>query len=289
MRAARPAWSTSRTRKSPFARPRPSARYGPEPTGAIRDGSVAKGDVLATARIAGIMAAKRTPDLIPMCHPIAVHGVEVDVVPDPSQDVVRVRVVVRTADRTGVEMEALTAVSVACLTIVDMTKARRPGRDDRRHIRGVQDRREERGLAPMRARVIVCSDSAAAGTTADTTGPVLVAGLQALGCEVGPPVIVADEIGAIVAAIRNAHADVVVCTGGTGLGPARRDPRRGPAGHRPGTAWLRRGVPGTRAPAHPLGRSLTRRGGLGRFHSGRRVARQPRCGPRRPERARTPA
>ncbi len=96
-------------------------------TSAIRDGSVAKGDVLATARIAGIMAAKRTPDLIPMCHPIAVHGVEVDVVPDPSLDVVRVRVVVRTADRTGVEMEALTAVSVACLTIVDMTKAVDPG------------------------------------------------------------------------------------------------------------------------------------------------------------------
>ncbi len=95
-------------------------------TGAIREGSVAKGDVLATARIAGIMATKRTPDLIPMCHPIAVHGVEVDVVPDPSQDVVRVRVVVRTADRTGVEMEALTAVSVACLTIVDMTKALDP-------------------------------------------------------------------------------------------------------------------------------------------------------------------
>ncbi|MCU0277838.1 MAG: cyclic pyranopterin monophosphate synthase MoaC [Candidatus Nanopelagicales bacterium] len=92
-------------------------------TSAIREGTVAKGDVLATARIAGIMAAKRTPDLIPMCHPIAVHGVEVDVEPDPHADVVRVSVTVRTADRTGVEMEALTAVSVACLTIVDMTKA----------------------------------------------------------------------------------------------------------------------------------------------------------------------
>jgi cyclic pyranopterin phosphate synthase len=90
---------------------------------AIREGSVAKGDVLATARIAGIMAAKRTPDLIPMCHPIAVHGVEVDVEPDPEEDVVRVRATVRTADRTGVEMEALTAAAVACLTIVDMTKS----------------------------------------------------------------------------------------------------------------------------------------------------------------------
>ncbi|HQR80732.1 MAG TPA: cyclic pyranopterin monophosphate synthase MoaC [Actinomycetota bacterium] len=95
-------------------------------TAAIRQGTAPKGDVLATARIAGIMAAKRTPDLIPMCHPIAVHGVEIEVDPDPSVDVVRVRATVRTADRTGVEMEALTAVTVACLTIVDMTKSLDP-------------------------------------------------------------------------------------------------------------------------------------------------------------------
>ena len=92
-------------------------------TAAIREGSIAKGDVLATARIAGIMAAKRTSDLVPMCHPIAIHGVIVDVTPDENEDVVRVRAQVRTADRTGVEMEALTAVTVACLTVVDMTKA----------------------------------------------------------------------------------------------------------------------------------------------------------------------
>lgn len=96
-------------------------------TPSIREGSVAKGDVLAAARIAGIMGAKRTPDLIPMCHPIAVHSVTVDIEPDPVEDVVRVSAQVRTADRTGVEMEALTAVTVACLTIVDMTKAVDPG------------------------------------------------------------------------------------------------------------------------------------------------------------------
>lgn len=103
-------------------------------TSAVREGTVAKGDVLATARIAGIMAAKRTPDLIPMCHPIAVHGVNVDVEPDPRDDVIRVQVTVRTADRTGVEMEALTAVTVACLTIVDMTKSL----DPRARIHGVE-------------------------------------------------------------------------------------------------------------------------------------------------------
>ena len=91
---------------------------------AIADGTVPKGDVLATARIAGIMAAKRTPDLIPMCHPIAVHGVAVDLV--VGDGAVDIRVTVKTADRTGVEMEALTAVGVAALTIVDMTKSLDP-------------------------------------------------------------------------------------------------------------------------------------------------------------------
>ena len=91
-------------------------------TAAVQAGTVAKGDVLAAARIAGIMATKRTHELIPMCHPIAVHGVTVDVEPDPEEDVVRIRATVRTADRTGVEMEALTAVSVAALTLVDMFK-----------------------------------------------------------------------------------------------------------------------------------------------------------------------
>ncbi len=87
----------------------------------LRSGEVTKGDVLAVARIAGIMAAKRTPDLIPLCHPIAVHGVTLDL--DVVDAGVAVTATVRTADRTGVEMEALTAVAVACLTVVDMTKA----------------------------------------------------------------------------------------------------------------------------------------------------------------------
>ena len=98
----------------------------------LRDGAVPKGDVLAVARIAGIMAAKRTPDLVPLCHPIAVHGVDLGLVIDDRG--VAVTATVRTADRTGVEMEALTSVSVACLTIVDMTKAV----DPRSVISGIQ-------------------------------------------------------------------------------------------------------------------------------------------------------
>jgi cyclic pyranopterin phosphate synthase len=87
----------------------------------LRGAGVPKGDALAVARIAGIMAAKRTPDLVPLCHPIAVHGVVVDL--DVADDGVDISATVRTADRTGVEMEALTSVTVAALALVDMVKA----------------------------------------------------------------------------------------------------------------------------------------------------------------------
>ena len=87
----------------------------------LRGAGVPKGDTLAVARLAGIMGAKQTPSLIPLCHPLAISGVTVDLtVGDESVDIVAT---VRTADRTGVEMEALTAVSVAALTVVDMVKA----------------------------------------------------------------------------------------------------------------------------------------------------------------------
>jgi cyclic pyranopterin phosphate synthase len=92
---------------------------------ALRGGTVPKGDALAVARIAGIMGAKRTPDLIPLCHPIGLHGVIVELtVTDAGVDITATT---RTADRTGVEMEALTAVSVAGLALIDMVKAIDPG------------------------------------------------------------------------------------------------------------------------------------------------------------------
>ncbi len=88
---------------------------------ALRADSLPKSEALATARIAGIMGAKRTPDLIPLCHPIAISAAAVELEPDGDQ--VRIRATVRTTDRTGVEMEALTAVAVAGLTLHDMVKA----------------------------------------------------------------------------------------------------------------------------------------------------------------------
>jgi cyclic pyranopterin phosphate synthase len=92
---------------------------------ALRDGTVPKGDALAVARIAGIAGAKRTPDLVPLCHPIGLHGVAVDLTVTDAG--VEITATVKTADRTGVEMEALTAVSVAGLALIDMIKAIDPG------------------------------------------------------------------------------------------------------------------------------------------------------------------
>ena len=95
----------------------------PETLAMVKSGDAKKGDVLGTARIAGIMAAKRTHDLIPLCHPLAISQVEVDLTPDSKLPGIDVRARVKVAGKTGVEMEALTAVAVACLTVYDMVKA----------------------------------------------------------------------------------------------------------------------------------------------------------------------
>ncbi len=96
-------------------------QVSPEVVGLLRGEGVPKGDALGVARVAGIMGAKRTPELVPLCHPLAISGVTVDLT--VADDAVQITASVRTTDRTGVEMEALTAVSVAALTVVDMVKA----------------------------------------------------------------------------------------------------------------------------------------------------------------------
>lgn len=98
-------------------------RMAPATLALIRAGGVAKGDVLAVARLAGIMAAKKTGDLIPLCHPLPIASVKVDLAVDPGANAVEITATVRTTGQTGVEMEALTAASVAALTVYDMCKA----------------------------------------------------------------------------------------------------------------------------------------------------------------------
>jgi cyclic pyranopterin phosphate synthase len=109
------------TRREATARGRVTMR--PETLALIASGGLPKGDVLAVAQLAGIIAAKRTPDLIPMCHPLLLTGIDVTLAPDEQASCVEIEATVRTTGKTGVEMEALTAVAVAALTVYDMCKA----------------------------------------------------------------------------------------------------------------------------------------------------------------------
>ena len=100
-----------------------SVRMKPETLALIQSGGVPKGDVLAVAQVAGVMAAKRTHELIPMCHPLLLSAIDVRLEPDEKESAIQITATVRTTGKTGVEMEALTAVAVAALTIYDMCKA----------------------------------------------------------------------------------------------------------------------------------------------------------------------
>jgi cyclic pyranopterin phosphate synthase len=120
-------------------------RMAPATLALVVEGTAAKGDVLGVARLAGIMAAKRTADLIPLCHPLPITHVSVDLVPDPALPGVRIAAEVRTAGKTGVEMEALTAVSVAALTVYDMLKAAEKGME----IGAVRLERKEGGKSGL--------------------------------------------------------------------------------------------------------------------------------------------
>ena len=113
--------SKSETEREAVARGKVHMR--PDTLRLIREGGVAKGDVLAVAQVGGIMAAKQTASLIPMCHPLPLTSVSLEFVPDETRSEIEIVATVKTAGRTGVEMEALTAVSVAALTIYDMCKA----------------------------------------------------------------------------------------------------------------------------------------------------------------------
>ncbi|MEV0845317.1 bifunctional molybdenum cofactor biosynthesis protein MoaC/MoaB [Streptomyces sp. NPDC049954] len=226
----------------------------------LRGEGVPKGDALATARIAGIMGAKRTPDLVPLCHPLALSGVTLDLA--VADDAVEITATVRTTDRTGVEMEALTAVSVAALTVVDMVKAvdkaatitdirvqtktggksgdwRRPDAetapgpgtpepatsdpDPQPTARTAPD---EPVRTPYRALVVTASNRASAGIYPDRGGPLIAQALTAWGFATEGPQIVPDGA-PVETALRAGVAagyDVIVTTGGTGLSPTDLTP-----------------------------------------------------------------
>ncbi len=228
-----------------------SARYRtrPDVIALVRGDGLPKADVLATARLAGIGGAKRTSELIPLCHPLPLDAVSVDFVLERSS--ILITATARTTGRTGVEMEALTAVAVAGLTLHDMVKAvdahgsltevRLEAKTGGRSGDWMRDAEPADEAAPttavdgatpaaaaVRARtaaVLVSSTRAAAGTRPDETGPLIAAWFAEHGCAVDGVTVVADAVigDALDAALATAPA-VIVVTGGTGVGPDDRTP-----------------------------------------------------------------
>jgi cyclic pyranopterin phosphate synthase len=114
---------SSKAETNRMARAEGTIRMRPETLDAILANSLAKGDVMAVARVAGVLAAKKTSELIPLCHPIALTDIQIEIVPDRSLPGLRVEAIARTFGRTGVEMEAISAVCVTLITVLDMAKA----------------------------------------------------------------------------------------------------------------------------------------------------------------------
>jgi cyclic pyranopterin monophosphate synthase len=207
----------------------------------LKAGKLPKGDALAAAELAGVMAAKITPQLLPLCHPLPLDVVTVDFTLDSSLPGVHVRCVASTTAKTGVEMEALTGAGVALLCVYDLVKPVDPvleisgvrlefksggkkghwihpkSKTGRSGASRTASKAERLGIG----NVITVSDRASAGRSIDRSGPLLVAGLREMGFQVAKPTIVPDEGFRIAAAVRRAalKSQVVVLTGGTGLSP----------------------------------------------------------------------
>lgn len=204
------------------ARARGSVQLSAQALEAVTAGEVPKGNVLTTAQLAGIQAAKKTAELIPLCHPLDLSWVDITFEIKP--DRIDIESVVKAVESTGLEMEALTAVSIAALTIYDMCKS-----IDREMSIGSIELLEKRGgksdaISGYRPRcaVITMSDSVAAGKIDDRSGQTLRDGLEAAGCSLVSTTVVPDETDRIVAAVQAAissGAELILTTGGTGLGP----------------------------------------------------------------------
>jgi cyclic pyranopterin phosphate synthase len=246
-------------------------RMRPDVLGSILDAGGPKGDVLVTARLAGIGAAKRTSELIPLCHPLPIDRVDVELTPDRSDGSIEIRAEVRVTARTGCEMEALIAASVAALTVYDMSKAlqrdiviervelleKSGGRS------GDYARDQPAATAEHEAVVVTCSNRSAAGERDDTSGPALVDRLQDAGLDVAPEaVVVADDeeaIAALLARLADEGHRLVLTTGGTGLTPTDVTPaatRRVIEREAPGLAELMRSAGMASTPMAALSRGV---------------------------------
>ena len=189
----------------------------------VRADGLPKADVLATARIAGIQGAKRTSELIPLCHQLALSSVTVDFLLDDNS--IEITATATTTGKTGVEMEALTAVAIAGLTLHDMTKAVDPfsvlGEIRLVAKTGGKSRREVR---PSTAAVVVASTGVAAGTRTDTTGPYIAEWLSERGYKVDHTVVADADVAAELSRVIAICPAVVITTGGTGMSPTDQTP-----------------------------------------------------------------
>ena len=204
------------------ARARGRIRMNPATVQAILSWELPKGNVLTTAKLAGISAAKKTAELIPLCHPLNLTWVDIDF--EPGDDHIAIEAVVKAMETTGLEMEALSAVAVAALTIYDMCKAVDTGMviEDIRLVEKTGGKSSDRAEYRPRTAVVVVSDSTAAGQREDESGKVLVEGFGQAGCQVEPLVVVpddAEELGRAVSALIEQGVELLITTGGTGLGP----------------------------------------------------------------------
>jgi len=188
----------------------------------IQESSIPKGNVLTTAKIAGIQSAKKTAEIIPMCHQLNLSYVDIDFIIEPNA--IKIRTTVKTKESTGVEMEALSAVSGAALTIYDMCKAV----DKTMKIGNIKLVKKVGGKSshtssyrPM-VGIITLSDSIANNMSEDKSGEILKNGFQNAGCEVQDKIVLEDGSSQLVSTIQNwinIGVELIITTGGTGLGP----------------------------------------------------------------------
>lgn len=246
-------------------------RMRPDVLATLLDAGGPKGDAFVTARLAGIAAAKRTAELIPLCHPLPLDSVDVDLSPDREAGTVVVRAEAHVTARTGVEMEALVAASVAALTLYDMAKAlqrdivieqvRLASKSGGRSGAYEADAAVE--AANHEAAVVTCSNRSAAGERDDASGPAVVEGLRNAGFDVAPEALVVaddeDEIAALLAGLADAGHRLILTTGGTGLTPTDVTPaatRRVIDREAPGLAELIRSAGIAHTPMAALSRAV---------------------------------
>ncbi len=197
----------------------------PETISLIKEGKTPKGDIFETAKVSGTLGAKKTPDLLPYCHPLPIDNVTISV--SLNQDSIEIIAETETVWKTGVEMESLTAVSVAALSIYDMLKPI----DDSLVIESVKLLSKKGGKSDfqqkfdkkLRAAILVTSDSISSGKKSDQSGKIIAEKLQKLGIDVTDTKVIPDDVNQIETSLKEfcdeQKIDLVLTCGGTGVGP----------------------------------------------------------------------